>query len=384
MSRPARHRVHPHLADHSATRTRSPADRRNVRLGLTIAAAAVVFSSIVYAVFWFVVAAQIRDGATEWVAARRAEGLVVGHSGFRVGGFPFLLRLTVEEPRLAAPGDRPSWAWEGQRAIVEIRPWNPQRVAIRLSGGHRLTIPAPGGPATYRGAAEGITAHLTLADGRPTAGGLRVTGLVLDGESGRGRIAVDGIDIEARSNPAVDADNRTATFEARLEVEGLRVPDGFALPLGPRIDKLVVEATVMGRVGTGPWPDSLAAWRDSGGTLEVSRLHVVYGPLDLRANGTLALDGGMQPIGAFTAKVEGFFETVDALRERGLVRLRDAVTAKIVLGVLSRKPAQGGPPTLNLALTVQDRKVYAGPVALADLPEIRWPGSGNTGPSPDR
>lgn len=383
MSRPARPRVDPHVAGHSATRTRQPVYHRNVRLGLTFLAAVAVFS-IAYGVFWFVVASQIRDGATEWVAARRAEGLVVGHSGFRVGGFPFLLRLTVEEPRLAAPGDQPSWAWEGQRAVVEMRPWSPQRVVIRLSGSHRLTMPAAGGPATYRGSAEGIIADLVLADGRPTAGGLSISGLVLDGENGRGRIAVGGIDFEARSTPAVDADPRTVTFEARLEATAVRVPDGLALPLGPRIDKLVVEAAVMGRVGAGPWPGSLAAWRDAGGTLEVSGLHVVYGPLDLWANGTLALDGELQPIGAFTAKVEGFFETVDALRERGLVRLRDAVTAKIVLGALSRKSAQGGPPTLNLALTVQDRKVYAGPVALADLPEIRWDGSGNSGPSPDR
>ncbi len=31
-----------------------------------------------------------------------------------------------------------------------------------------------------------------------------------------------------------------------------------------------------------------------------------------------------------------------------------------------------GPPTLNLAITVQDRTLFAGPVALARLPAIRW------------
>jgi hypothetical protein len=116
----------------------------------------------------------------------------------------------------------------------------------------------------------------------------------------------------------------------------------------------------------------LVKWRDGGGTVEVARLNLAYGFLDVWANGTMALDGDMQPIGAFTAKVEGFFPLVDALKEKGLVRARDAVTAKVVLGVLAKKPADGGPPTLNLPLTVQGRKVYAGPLALAQVPAIPW------------
>ena len=54
------------------------------------------------------------------------------------------------------------------------------------------------------------------------------------------------------------------------------------------------------------------------------------------------------------------------------MRRRDAVTAKLVLGALARTPEGGGPPTLNLAITVQDRTLFAGPVALARLPAIDW------------
>ncbi len=63
---------------------------------------------------------------------------------------------------------------------------------------------------------------------------------------------------------------------------------------------------------------------------------------------------------------------MDALRKRGLVRSRDAVTAKLVLGALARTPEGGGPPTLNLAITVQDRTLFAGPVPLARFPAIPW------------
>ncbi len=104
----------------------------------------------------------------------------------------------------------------------------------------------------------------------------------------------------------------------------------------------------------------------------MERLAITYGPLSAQATGTVALDGNMQPVGAFTAKIQGFRETVDALQERGLVRGRDAVTAKLVLGALAKTPAGGGPQTLNLAITVQDRTLFAGPVPLARLPAIDW------------
>jgi hypothetical protein len=92
------------------------------------------------------------------------------------------------------------------------------------------------------------------------------------------------------------------------------------------------------------------------------------------ATGTVALDGRMQPVGAFTARIQGFFEAVEALRARGLIRGRDASMAKLVLGAMARPAPGGGPPVLSLPVTLQDRVLYAGPVALVRLPELRWPG----------
>jgi len=85
----------------------------------------------------------------------------------------------------------------------------------------------------------------------------------------------------------------------------------------------------------------------------------------------VALDAAMQPIGAFTARIEGFFETVDALRENGIIRPRDAVTAKMVLGVLAKRN-EAGRLSLAVPLTLQDRRLYAGPVPLIEVPPVSW------------
>jgi hypothetical protein len=47
-------------------------------------------------------------------------------------------------------------------------------------------------------------------------------------------------------------------------------------------------------------------------------------------------------------------------------------TAKVVPGAMARKPKDGGPAGLNLVITLQNRKVFAGPVALLKLPTIHW------------
>ena len=135
---------------------------------------------------------------------------------------------------------------------------------------------------------------------------------------------------------------------------------------------LSFKARLIGTIKNGPLEQSLEDWRDGGGTIELEKLRVQHGPLKINTNGTLALDGGLQPIGALTAQLVGFFETIDALKRLGVVKARDAVTAKMVLGVLSRMPEGGGPAILNLALTAQNRYLYLGPVRLLELPEIKW------------
>ena len=92
----------------------------------------------------------------------------------------------------------------------------------------------------------------------------------------------------------------------------------------------------------------------------------------MRAGGTFALDEAMQPVGAITTKVRGFFETLDTLHRAGQIRSRDAARVRMVLGVLAKKQKYGGPPTINLPLSIQGRKIYAGPMGLMDIPAIKW------------
>ena len=375
MAPPEKNRRQRDFRRHPAATYRPPAYFRNLKTTLWSVIAFAV-AAILYVAFWFVIAFGLRNGAVEWAETRRQEGYTVNYSGLLLDGFPFLMRLTLSDPGLGYPASDVPWAWQSEGLTVEMRPWNPWRLTIMPTGALTLGLTIGGEPVTYVGLADEIAIGLGLAGGWPKSGELTVSGLNLsladeNGDSGES-IAVKTMRLQALHDTADDADHRTVTFDLHLQAEGLETPAGVFLPLGNRVDNLVLDASVLGAIPAGWLPESLAAWRDRGGTVEVPRMEFIYGPLIARAEGTLALDGDMQPIGAFTAKFQGFFEIVDALRKQGLIRSVDAITAKVVLGALARRPKDGGPASLNLAITLQNRKVFAGPVSLLDLPAIDW------------
>jgi hypothetical protein len=185
-------------------------------------------------------------------------------------------------------------------------------------------------------------------------------------------VAASRIDVATRGDPGAPADDQAATYELALKAADVELPRALGLPLGGDITGVALKAKLIGTLESGPWPVALARWRDAGGTLEVSRLELLYGPMRLTADGTLALDADNQPIAAFSAHIVGASRTVDALRRRGLIEDGNAVAVKMALGLMTRRPADGGEPILDVPLTLQDRTLHAGPIALAVIPEIHW------------
>jgi hypothetical protein len=165
---------------------------------------------------------------------------------------------------------------------------------------------------------------------------------------------------------------KTPTFDLDLRLRELKLPVRLGLLLGADVLQLNFLAKFLGRLEFPATVEALGQWRDDGGIVEVERLETQYGSLYVRANGTLALDAAMQPVGAMTAKARGFFQTIRALRDAGHIRSRDAAMARVILGALARKPSGGGPVSISLPLSIQERKLYAGPVRLMDMPLIKW------------
>lgn len=317
---------------------------------------------LLYTGGWLYLATMARDAAMDWVEARRAEGYAVRFDSMEEAGYPLSVRLDVVNPGIGAPNSPAPWGWEGETMEIAMAPWNWGSVTVNTGGKQMLAWTVPGtGMASFTGNAGQVSVAFD-GDGFDIV----VDDLSLTGD----KPEIGGLAVAAAKVMAGRRDSGGGQLD--LHLSGLELPRFVSSPLGDNVRELTLEARLLGDLGAGPVPDSLEAWRDGGGTVEIKRFAVRHGPMALKADGTLALDGDLQPIGAFTARIEGFFAIVDALQNIGMIKGRDAVMAKMILGVMSRRSQNGGPATLNLALTLQDRRLFAGPVGLMEFDSIDW------------
>jgi hypothetical protein len=354
------------------------ASSRSALERLTLALLLTATACILYVAVWLVMAFQFR-GALETAMSGAPDGMpAVTYSHLELGGFPLRLRARMDEPTLAwAPfGSRASW--RAREAAAEIRVWNWRRVSVSLVGPHRLRATIADVTRSYTSPTGAVHAEIRTEDGRAVQGTLALEGLAFTTTEPAATAPVESVSVgaatlEAGRPSADDPAHPFVTYEIRARVADVHVPSALALPLGRSIELISFEARINGPVPDDRWPAALEAWRDAGGTIDVGSLRLDHGPLRVQGEGTLALDADMQPIGAFTAQLRGLFDLVEALRARGVVEPRDAVMAKVILGALAKRPDDGGPPVLNVPLTLQNRSLYVGPVRLARVPPVRWP-----------
>ena len=150
------------------------------------------------------------------------------------------------------------------------------------------------------------------------------------------------------------------------------LPSDLAEGLGDSLAFLDIDASVVGPIpserGTS---EAITAWRDAGGTLELTDFRIRWGPLGIESSGTIALDGAMRPIAALTADIIGYGDVIDALIMSNLIPLGDAFIAKVAFNMLAEKPEDGGPPVLrSVPVTAQDGILSVATVKVAELPPL--------------
>lgn len=344
---------------------------------LGITGTALVILAAVHAAAWFHIASRLEEGIHRWAAERRAEGWTVAYGNFAVSGFPFAWRARLPAPRLQRTADEPAFLWSGPSLDLTWRPWEANSVGFRSAGQHRLGLGAAGAAAPVRLDMADARGRLTFdAGGELQRLALDIDKATITPPSG------DGVRLE-RLSATVDAapaaggasgNNRHLQPSLRVDgkLSGLTLPETPRPALGRAIGVIAVRGAVMGSLPAARPRDALERWRAAGGTLELEHLELGWSALTVRAEGTLALDADLQPVGAMTAQITGYNETADALLAAGLVKPGQVLVAKAVLGALARPPEGGGQPQIDMPLALQEGWLFVGPIRLIPLPPVRW------------
>lgn len=345
--------------------------RRPARI-LAALAILLALAAVGYAAAWYYVAGRIRDAVIDWAEARRVEGVTVGWDRLDIGGFPFGYTVRLAKPLIEQTTIDPGYDLRAPVLIGTAPPWSLRHWHLEAPKGIEGELqPGPARPA-LRLEAERAEGDVTPAEAMEDAVDgtrleVRLDDAALLADSGY-RIAHAEFETVLPAHPAPD--HRTVWLPAGLRVSKLTLPAGVAR-FGEVIEELRLRAAIKGTIPGGPRRAALAAWRDRGGTLEVEAFGLDWGPLAVNAAGTLALDAALQPIGALTAKIQGYGEIVDALVASGAIKAGDAALAKVGLGLLA-KPAGNGRPEIAAPVTLQNGQLFLGPLRIADLPRFTW------------
>lgn len=346
--------------------------RSTVALWLAASVLAVAAGHFVY---WRWATERLESGFATWAAARRTEGWTVRADPPRRGGWPLATVLTI--PRFAVAGGQPDipggLAWSVDRLTLTVALLHPHSLSIGADGQQRLRLGAwPEIPYT----ADRLRAEVPLEPGLPThsaeldGAGLRAglpTGPDAAGAltAGRLRFHLDRRPAAPQGEPALAVSGT---------VEDVRLPLDLTWTLGGRIASLALDGALDGPLPRRPGLARRAvAWRDGGGSLEIQRLALDWGPLALTGSATMALDAQLQPMGTGTARIVGYAETLDALAGAGAIRPGVATAAKAVAALIASPAEAGGPAAIEVPLTLQGRTLLIRQIPLARMPELIWP-----------
>lgn len=311
---------------------------------------------------WFLAARTVERGIHDWADAQRAQGIDVRFASLSMEGFPFAVRAVAADGAIVTR----SIQWQGAKLVAEAAVVNPSDIAITLPGTQKLTI--VNGAVTTLEAASGHGRVLLGPDGQVMDAAMTFTDVAAAPASPHSApVRVRSLSLTMTQPGRPPADYQETGLTMAVTADGITLPPEAAA-LGPAMERAEATVRVQGRPPA-PEPASLSAWSSGGGTVELDRLAVNWGPVKLAVNGTVALDRELQPQAAMTMEVRGAQQALTAVST--MLKPKEVNLARTVLAMLSR-PAADGEPVVTAPVTIQSRAVYVGPMKVAAMPEVVW------------
>lgn len=326
---------------------------------------------------WFVVRSRVAEGVDQWRQREATRGRVWTCPDESIAGYPFRIEYSCAKPVL-------TWGPEGERltattgaVLFVAQIYEPNHVVLEATGPAQVALPGGG------------ALEVNWRDLRASIGGrdnrIERLSLVIDGSLARmthadGAVDLAGsklLDLQIRPSPTRWEGDGAA--DLALSVTGAAIPDLDRLLQTPDTADIALRAAVtqVRELPARNPAESLDAWRDRGGAIEISSLSATKGDKRLEAEGRLGLDPQRRISGQLDLQAAG----LDALVSRltgGNSRMTSLVIGGLSLlaprgpkaqGGAAVPPAQGDKaglsplPTLSFA----QGRLLVGPIGLLDL-----------------
>ena len=243
---------------------------------------------IAYYLLWRLGAGEMEKTVNQWVDDQRAMGIEVTHEAVTRDGFPFFLRVHIEQPMIAAPG---TGRWRAERLTIDALPYDLTRIIFSPGGAQEIYLE---GYDDWRIEADNFKA--SIASDKKRGWVFSVT--IGDAKAQSLRSAADAAVGKLVFDLAPDAQTPT-TLVLTLAASDLRLNDPNA---GFHLSSL---NTVLGLTQSDRLSDSspIPQWRDAGGALVVTGLFAEIEETKFSVSGELGLDQAQYPAGRLNAEI---------------------------------------------------------------------------------
>ncbi len=335
---------------------------------------------VLYVIFWFVLAHVARVKIGEWIEAQRTEGIDVTYDRLDIGGFPYRLQVELRDLKVTGHEGDLLWEMESPNAAAVIMPWNRNHVILIAEEGG-LSVSAEGAEPDRLKVGGSKASIVVNRDREPLRISAVARQISIEGPAaGPEGLALRDGELHWRAgsqvphrpaNEAEDDDPREP-LAWQLAVRGADINHEMLglSPYGRELQKFAAVLEVRGSgIDTGASPETIQAWRDQGGTIEVTSFELVWGELDVLMNGSLTLDQQFRPLGAFTAQVKGYEPIISYLHEAGHITAAEAETATRTLEAIVAADTDKD-NRLSVPITLQSGRLFVGPLPVANLPAL--------------
>ena len=344
--------------------------KKPMRRTLIVTVSLVVLLVVAYTVYWNVMASRTADWIAYWAAPAPGKAWYATHGETDVGGFPFAFDVTVSDPVITWQGGPGEAIWQGPYLVARFKPWTlssfafdlPPEQTVMLDDGTLLRMVAL--------TMESGTARVTMADDRTQALHAEFEQLVVNHTQNASPVTADHAVIDIAMVPGQPA------HDVNILIEGLGLSGQVVPPFDGLVPLVSTSFRWVGELGNdGNLQARLEGWREEGGIVEVNALRLDWPPLDIVADGTLALDRELRPIGAFRADIVGYRELLDAMEAAGTLERSQVTVAGTALDFMARTDDDG---TRRLAVDVSMQRgmLSVGPIQVLPLPPVLPPGAG--------
>lgn len=302
-----------------------------------------------YYLMWRAGANQMKLAVEDWVEDQRQSGLTVEHGPITSGGFPFFLRVHIDDPQIQSAEE---WHWSAERVSLDALPYNLNKMIFSAVGEQIFRTENFG---EWKLSADDMRASISKDRLREWVFSMNVGDATASRTEDNATLSLETLVFDLAPLPT-----EKTTFTLNLAAAQFdAASNGETYSLETLQTAVALSQIQLLSLGT-------QTWRDAGGSLQIAGLFADVEETKISASGEIKVDANNQPTGTIDAAIENPAGFARMLGKTNALTKNEAEVAAAGLSLMAF--ASGG--TIETAVDMQDGEAFIRGIKIADLPRV--------------